>query len=111
MAVTKRSVYSGQIPANLTAKIQTTDKLEHQQKVVERLRQILAASSIPLEEFYRQIDTDGDGVISNLEFIHAFRKLNLGLSLNEINELLMYFDRDQDGKVTFAEMVSRFKPE
>ena len=87
------------------------DKAEWQEKVVERLKHILAASNIPLEEFYRQIDTDGSGDISNLEFVNAIRKLNLGLSLKEIDELLMYFDKNQDGKITFNEMLCKLKPQ
>lgn len=85
-------------------------KNDWQEKVVDRMRHMLAASNIPLEEFVRSIDTDGDGDISNLEFVNAMRKLNLGLSLKEIDELLMYFDKNQDGKITFDEMLSRLKP-
>jgi len=85
-------------------------KEEFQAKVFEKVRQILHASNTTVEQFFKKIDTDGSGEVSNLEFINALRSLNLGLSLKEIEELLMYCDTNKDGKISFHEFASKFAP-
>jgi Ca2+-binding EF-hand superfamily protein len=70
----------------------------------------LHASNTSVEQFFKQIDTDGSGEVSNLEFINALRSLNLGLNLKEMEELLLYCDTNRDGKISFQEFASKFAP-
>ena len=85
-------------------------KEEFQEKVFEKLRQILHASNLSIEQFFKSVDKDASGEISNLEFINAIRSLNLGLSQKEIEEILMYCDHNKDGKISFSEFVNKFAP-
>jgi len=57
------------------------------------------------------MDVDRSGDVSNLEFINAIRKLNLGLNLKEIEDLIMYCDSNQDGKISFNEFIRKFAPQ
>jgi len=79
--------------------------------VFDKLRQILLASNIPIEKFFSNIDADRSGEVSNLEFINGIKSLNLGLNLQEIEDLLMYCDSNQDGKISFQEFVRKFAPQ
>jgi len=97
-------------PGNI-AIIDNTSREERQRKLFDRLRQIILASNIPVEKFFKDMDIDRSGDISNLEFINAIRKLNLGLSLKEIEELILYCDSNQDGKISFQEFVIKFAPQ
>ena len=86
-------------------------KEDKQRKVFDKLRQILMASNISVEAFFAKVDTDRSGELSNLEFINAIKNLNLGLNLTEIEDLLMYCDSNQDGKISFHEFVKKFAPQ
>ena len=51
------------------------------------MKSILRASNKTLKEIFTEFDVNGDGVLSNIEFRNAFKKLNLGLTIKEIDEL------------------------
>ena len=55
------------------------------------------------------MDSDGNGFISQTEFRNAIRKLNLGLSSREIDELLSKLDTNSDGKISYPEFASHFE--
>lgn len=86
-------------------------KEEKQKKVFDKLRQILVSAGITVEGFFSKFDTDRSGDLSNLEFINAIKNLNLGLNLTEIEDLLVYCDSNQDGKISFHEFVRKFAPQ
>ncbi len=114
MSVTKRSMHSDQRlrqSLNVRASEGWDSQSSSKNGIIERVRQRLVTSKIPLEDFFKQIDTGRDGTISNLEFINAFRKLNLGLSLSEINQILLSIDRNQDGRVAYTDFMNIFKLE
>jgi len=99
------------IPAS-TAKFENTlTKEEKQRKLFDKLRQVILSSNTPVEKFFKDIDTDGSGEASNLEFINAIRKLNIGLNLKEIEDLIMFCDTNQDGKISFQEFIQKFAPD
>jgi Ca2+-binding EF-hand superfamily protein len=46
--------------------------------------------------------------VSQLEFRNAIRKLNLGLSSREIDQLLNKIDTNSDGKISYPEFAAHF---
>ncbi len=92
-------------------KPQTFNNTNFQELIFEKLRQILHASQIPIEQLFASIDKDKSGDISNLEFINAIRNLNLGLNLREIEDLLLHSDSNNDGKIDFREFTRKFSPQ
>jgi EF-hand domain pair len=78
---------------------------------VSKVRQVLQASNKTLEEVFKEFDLDGNGVLSNMEFRQGIRKLNLGLTLMEIDDLLNYCDSNNDGLIDWQEFSNKFKPE
>lgn len=87
------------------------DKYSSQKEVEDKVRKILYAAKIPFEEFYKHVETDKNGNISNLEFINAMRKLNLGLKQKELDALILGFEGEQTGKIKFTEVMKKFQPE
>ena len=59
---------------------------------MERLRVIIQTSPKSLDEIFKDFDEDGNGYISQVEFRNAIRKLGLGLSSKDIDQLMHRFD-------------------
>ena len=76
---------------------------------LKRLFSVLETSAINLETIFSQIDADGSGKISSLEFRNAMRKLNLGLTARDIDQLLLRIDTNNDGQIDWQEFKARFK--
>lgn len=53
--------------------------------MIEKLKGILKSSARSFEEIFAEMDSDGNGTLSLVEFRNAIRKLNLGLSSREID--------------------------
>ena len=75
----------------------------------EKLRQIIRSSAKSFEEIFREFDEDKNGYISQVEFRNAIRKLNLGLTSREIDQLMVKIDTNQDGKIDWKEFTAKFK--
>jgi len=54
------------------------------------------------------MDTDGNGFVSQTEFRNAIRKLGLGFSSREIDQLLSKIDTNGDGKISYPEFAANF---
>lgn len=55
------------------------------------------------------MDSDGNGFVSEVEFRNAIRKLNLGMTSREIDQLMRKIDSNSDGKISWQEFISKFK--
>ena len=55
------------------------------------------------------MDTDNSGKLSAIEFRNAMRKLQLGLTAREIDDLLLRVDTNNDGQIDWAEFCVKFK--
>ena len=62
-----------------------------------------------LEEIFNSMDTDKNGYLSQQEFRHAIRKLNIGVSSQEIDNVMKKIDSNQDGKIDWKEFCAKFK--
>ena len=68
----------------------------------------MKTSARPLKEIFSEFDVDGNGVVTAVEFRNAIRKLNLGLSSKEIDQLMMRIDANSDGMIDYNEFSSKF---
>lgn len=82
---------------------------EFSMNIIDKVRQILRSSNKTIEQVFKDFDKDGSGSISNVEFRNAFREMNLGLSLAEIDQLQNVCDENMDGLVDWKEFVKKFK--
>lgn len=58
---------------------------------------------------FAKIDTDGDGLLSEIEFLGALKSLNLGFSDDEGKKLLAVVDVNNSGSINYLEFVQAFK--
>lgn len=77
--------------------------------VFEKLRQIIRTSPFSFEEIFKRMDSDGNGVISQVEFRNAIKQLKLGLKSTEIDQLMSRIDTNNDGKIDWKEFMAKFK--
>lgn len=55
------------------------------------------------------MDEDKNGFISQVEFRNAIRKLNLGLTSREIDQVMTRIDKNQDGRIDWHEFSAKFQ--
>ena len=56
-----------------------------------------------------KMDASGEGSLATIAFRAAMRKLNLGLTGNELDQILNYVDMDNSGDIDWKEFANRFK--
>ena len=61
-----------------------------------------------LEEVFRLLDTDDHGVVTNLEFKEAIRKLNIGLTSKDIDCLINYIEPDANQRINWKNFIKKF---
>lgn len=73
------------------------------------MRQFIRASNKTLKEIYQEIDQSGQGAVTNLEFKEGIRRLKIGITSREIDDLINVVDMNRDGRVDWIEFCQRFK--
>lgn len=73
------------------------------------MRQFIKASHKTIRQIFNDIDQSGLGVVTNLEFKQGIRKLLIGLTSKEIDDLINVVDMNKDGRVDWVEFNNRFK--
>ena len=61
-----------------------------------------------LTEAFRQFDLNGDGHIDERELRNGLTRLNVGLSAQQVEDLLAVIDRDGNGSVDYSEFEQQF---
>jgi Ca2+-binding EF-hand superfamily protein len=62
-----------------------------------------------LRVFFKRMDQDGSGSIDPVEFKYAMRDFGLELSEIEVSEIVKHFDSNNDGKISFDEMITMLR--
>lgn len=74
--------------------------------VCKKLYRAMGAGDI--DQAFRVFDTDANGFIEYEEFMEALKKMDTGLSDQQIFELMRTADTNDDGRIDFTEFVQRF---
>lgn len=87
------------------ATIQTASSSSSQwdNNMLERLRIIIQTSPKTIQQIFNEFDEDGNGFVTNVEFRNAIRRLGLGITSREIDQLMGQIDTNQDGKIDYQE--------
>jgi Ca2+-binding EF-hand superfamily protein len=73
------------------------------------MRQFIRASNKTLKEIFQEIDQSNQGAVTNLEFKDGIRRLMIGITSREIDDLINVVDMNRDGRVDWIEFCARFK--
>jgi len=77
--------------------------------VIDNVRKTLRAASKSTTALMREFDSRGQGVLTQKEFRNALRQLGIGMTGNEIDQVLNYCDINNTGDVNWKEFCNRFK--
>ena len=80
------------------------------QSTHEKLKKFLKTSEFDLEILFKEHDKTGLGLITHLEFRAALRKLNIGLTNHEIDELITK-TKKKDNFIDWKSFIHLIKPE
>jgi hypothetical protein len=75
--------------------------------VFEKLKQFIRAGRNNIIELFKQADVNQTGRVSAIEFRNVIKKLNLGLTSIEVNQLLDFADIFPDGTVDWKSFINR----
>jgi len=106
---TVRNIKSAAAGSRTTIYTESSSSSTWKVDIIEKLRQIIRTSNKSFEEIFREFDEDKNGYISKIEFRNAIRKLNLGLTSREIDQLMVKIDTNADGKIDWQEFIHYFK--
>eukprot|EP00946_MAST-07B_sp_MAST-7B-sp1_P001214 g1214.t1 len=77
--------------------------------IIQRVCEKLFKSCSSLEEAFRVFDVNDDGSIEYAEFVQTLRNLNIGLTDEQIYELMRTIDDDQNSLIDMKEFSLRFR--
>ncbi|CAM9310140.1 unnamed protein product [Ectocarpus sp. 12 AP-2014] len=77
-------------------------------QICERIFVAMGAGDV--QSAFDYFDVDGDGNIEYEEFVNALKALEIGLSDDQVFELMRGLDKDCDSTIDLEEFASRFAP-
>ncbi|CAN0114314.1 unnamed protein product [Pylaiella littoralis] len=77
-------------------------------QICERIFVAMGAGDV--QSAFNYFDVDGDGTIEYEEFVNALKALEIGLSDDQVFELMRGLDKDCDSTIDIQEFASRFAP-
>lgn len=105
-----------EVPASFSSFRMNYDQRLAQQKVnvIQMLkaavrdgkRQLYGQSLTDMADIFSAVDTDGSGSIDVREFRDGIRRLGLGLTEPQIQEMVMAFDEDGNGEIEHKEFMA-----
>ena len=69
--------------------------------MIERMRVIIATSSKSIQEIFDEFDEDGNCYVTQVEFRNSLRRLGLGITSREIDQVMERIDTNGDGKIDY----------
>ena len=75
--------------------------------ILEKVRALVRASTKSLKEVFKTLDTDNSGKLTSVEFRNGIRKMGLGLTSREIDQLMVIIDTNADGMIDYKEFETK----
>ena len=77
--------------------------------IIEKVAVAFYLQNFNMKKAFSLFDSDGDGIISQREFRNGWLALNVGLSHDEIDDLMKIIDQDASGQVSFDEFITKME--
>lgn len=77
---------------------------------MDAFKRLARDSRLTLKDIFMSFDQNGDGTITAVEFQNAMMRLNLGLTVDEIGQLIAQMDKNRDGRISYSELLSTLEP-
>ena len=78
-----------------------------EEAMISRVRGRIQEKNLSVREAFAAFDGNRDGNISSSEFLKAFKIMDLGMTDNEINRLMNYFDPQRTGNIDYQSFCER----
>jgi Ca2+-binding EF-hand superfamily protein len=79
--------------------------LDDDYELSAKVRKIIRRRDENLDRVFREFDRNGDGEVSEREFLRAMDKLRLDLTDKEARKLMSRFDTDNSGRISYREFI------
>jgi Ca2+-binding EF-hand superfamily protein len=74
-----------------------------------KIKQLSSRFPNLLRKVFDKFDAKNQGVLSVSDFKSCVFQANLGFSMNEINRLTRYLDREKDGKIDYSKFLKQIE--
>ena len=74
-------------------------------KALEQKRSLFGTAVHDTVSLFNAMDTDGSGSLDRFEFRRAMRRLGVGLSPDQVEQLVQAVDSDRSGDITYSEFL------
>jgi hypothetical protein len=105
------SIYSSSLRHSVTTKalMNGEDFLRgvYAQDIFERLKTHIRAGKTSIVDLFKEIDHELSGRVTSLEFRNIIKKLNLGFTSIQVNQLLDFADVLPDGNIDYSSFINR----
>ena len=84
--------------------------MPRRRKIREAINHGRTVGGVPVHTFeqaFTAIDENGDGSVSNHEFVHAMHNLGFRLSKAQLENLVSFLDSDESGTIDYTEFASQ----
>ena len=80
--------------------------LDPKNSPMDVFRRLARDSKLEIRDIFLGFDQNRDGTITTSEFQTAMQRLNLGLTMEEIGEIMAIMDKNRDGRISYNELLS-----
>ena len=94
---------------NLQPEEKKAFSLDWKDQIFARINESIRKNGLDLAEAFAVFDENKDGRINKSEFLNVFRRMNIGLSPPQMDELWNSMNSDRDGSISYVEFLSQFK--
>ena len=101
--INSRSVRNSQNCRSTSAYILATP---YDKDPLEKVKRLLRASKFDMSSFFKMYEIISNGFLNPTEFANMLKKMNLGLSLLEINRIISRVSRSPEGLLNLKEFIA-----
>lgn len=77
--------------------------------VIDKMKKLVRSSDKNLDELFIEYDPSNKGFVTNLEFRNVMKKLNIGLSIFDIDSVLNVCESVKGGNINWKDFCNKIK--